>query len=621
MPATTNILPTNQTKYWDRTGSMPIPTEFIITIMEPVVDPPVEIAYAQYQLNFENTSVNWLTRPDSEFSFIDISNDTGYLQLAFQNLDLLPNGNYRAAVIIELSTTTEYVRTIYAYVNLVLSGTSPTQITTDKSTYNLVYNRDTDDLTGDIAVGIVNNTDTIALKFWQNGSIFEDAENFTTGFDFAENPTLPMATNPALPETGSVTIGAKILKQTGEFVHGFSVNLVILDGGISVAPQSLAFEVFKGSSEKSAVLTITNPLGIDFEATEFPAWLSLDDTEGNTSQSITVTTDTASLAVGEHSGIIKFEFNSDFIEIPVTLSLKSFIIIDETVDFCLDLPAVRINQKTEGAKFLRITMYATYNVLGISHYFEKVYQVPYFLGVGRFQLGEKLHRHFPRIKQHFFEDSEVTLMQIIQSSIKVEELDSNLTVLFTEHAHDIRLFPGKKPAAYPLLSSALFRKKNKNAVIFTSEVVDETVILKKTDEEDFVNPLIIGAAEINFYDLPKSFAPVHVQWENQNLVPEWFTFTGDYKITPDFNHTYARNIFNAQNEKYDVSKLKTLTINTGMILAKERELLSEMIESRISFIKIEDRIYRCFNITKKNVELDSTEELIARDLEYLIVEQ
>ena len=58
-----------------------------------------------------------------------------------------------------------------------------------------------------------------------------------------------------------------------------------------------------------------------------------------------------------------------------------------------------------------------------------------------------------------------------------------------------------------------------------------------------------------------------------------------------------------------------------MMLAAERLLVSEMIESKISFIKIEGKIYRCFNVTKKNVDIDSTEELVARQLEYIIVEQ
>lgn len=615
---TSNIKPAIQTVTWDRIGTAPDLTELLITIIE-----SQEVLYVQYLINFQNTGVQWLYAPGITGSYLDYAGSSSvYLQLALQNIDNLPAGNYKAIVVIELSNAETFIKRMTAEVNLVLSGASPTQIITDNNPYNLVYNRATDELTGDLAVGILNNDDLIDLKFWQNGNVFAAAENFTTGFTLAENPAIPMATNPALPETGSVAIPAKILKQTGEFVQGFNINLVIVDGGITVQPESLYFEVFKGSPEKSAPITVTNPLGIDFDVTEFPAWLTLDAVSGDTSQTITATTATDLLEVGTYTGIIKFEFNiDDFIEIRVTLDLKAFIIIDETKDFCLDLPPVKVNRKSADAKFVRITMTAVYKVLGVTSTFEKVYQMPYFQDVASFELGEKLHRHFPRAKRHFFDETEFIFMENIVASIKVDELNANLEVLFTESASDIKLFPGKKPAAYPLLSNALHRKKNENAVIFTSEVDAEEVIFKKTAENDLVNPLIIGTAEINFYDFPKSYAPVHVQWENQNLVPEWFTFTGDYKVSPDFNHVYARNIFNGQNEKYDFSKVKTLTIDTGMMLAAERLLVSEMIESKISFIKIEGKIYRCFNVTKKNVDIDSTEELVARQLEYIIVEQ
>lgn len=617
MPAISTLNPKVQNISWDRVSALPTLSDFVVTIMEDQV-----VLYAQYYFSFEGTGISWLYSPGNESSYILYTDPLVELPVSVQNLNLLPNGIYKAYVYIELSNGEGYVRTLTGTVNLTLGGVAPGTIATDKNPYNLIYNRSTDELTGDLAVGILNNDDVIDLKFWQNGNIFAAAENFTTGFNLAENPAIPMATNPALPETGSVAIPAKILKQTGEFVSGFNINLVIVDGGITVTPESLYFEVFKGSSEKSGVLTVTNPLGVDFEVTEFPAWLTLDDLDGNTSQTITATTATDLLEVGTYTGIIKFEFNiDDFIEIPVTLDLKAFIIIDETKDFCLDLPPVLVNRKSEGAKFVRITMTAVYKVLGVTSTFEKVYQMPYFLDVASFELGEKLHRHFPRAKRHFFDETALDFMENIVASIKVEELNANLEVLFTESASGIKLFPGKKPAAYPLLSNFLHRKKNEDAIIFTSIVDGETVQLTKTAESALVNPLVLGTTEINFYDFPKSYAPVHVQWENQNLSPEWFTFTGDYKISPDYNHVYARNIFNAQNEKYDFTKVKTLTIDTGMMLAVERLLVSEMIECKISFIKIDGKIYRCFNVTKKNVEIDSTEELVARQLEYIIVEQ
>ncbi len=615
MPSSTILRPITQTIYWSRTGLPPVIEELVLTSVE-----TEEILYVQYAINFDNSNVTWLIAPNQSGSYLDFDGVTAYLQLAFANLDYLEAGNYKATVVVELSNATSYVRAVTAVINLVLSGNSPTQISTDKTTYNLLYNRSDNSLTGDALVNIINNTEPILLKFWQNGNIFKPVESFTDSFVLIENAGIPMATNPAIPHTGTVNIPAKILKQTGEFVQGFSINLLVIDGGISVVQKGLAYEVFKGT-EKSQTLSVVNPLGLDFEITQFPTWLTLDETTGNIDKIITATTNTSTLNTGSYSGIIKFEYDGKSLDIPVTLDLKTFISIDETIDFCLDLPEVKVSKKTEEATLVRMTITAVYNVLGITTTFEKIYAQNYFQDQVLFGLGEKLHRHFPRIKKHFFDDDQVVLMQQIEASIKVEELDANRNLLFEQTVSGIKLFPGKKPEGYPFLTNTLFRKKNNNAIVFSSTVTGTTITLNKINEVDLPNPLILDATSIQFYDFPKVFQPVHLQWENQNLVPEWFTLTGDYTITPEFNHVYARNIFNAQNEKYDVSKIKTLNINSGLIMAKERPLIEEMIESKLSFIKINEKIYRCFNTTKKMTLQDSKEELLSNDFEFLIVEQ
>ena len=64
-----------------------------------------------------------------------------------------------------------------------------------------------------------------------------------------------------------------------------------------------------------------------------------------------------------------------------------------------------------------------------------------------------------------------------------------------------------------------------------------------------------------------------------------------------------------------------LTLNTGFFLKEELYLIEKMVESKLAFIRISGKIYRCFNTTQKLILDDSTEELLNRDLEFLIVEQ
>lgn len=593
--------------------AVPSLVDIVLSVLE------ADAEFLQYSFNFTNTDTNWLKLQGYEStSYITIG--TPSVQPVLQNLDQLTGSNYIADVIFEISNASGYLGMFQTSIVLTLTGTPPNQISTDKSTYSLVYNRSDDSLSGDYLVSIVNNTDLLLLKFWQNGNAFAAAENFTDSFTLVENAGNPLATNPSIPATGTVNIPAKILKQTGEFVTGFTINLLVIDGGLSVEPQNLSFEVFKGT-EISKDLSVVNPLGLDFLVTQVPSWLTLDSTSGNTTETITATSNTSLLAEGLYSDIIKFEYDGKVIDIAVSLDLKTFISIDETTDFCLDLPEVKVSKKTPEATLVRMTISAIYNVLGITTTFEKIYIQNYFKDQVLFGLGEKLHRHFPRIKKHFFDDDQVELMQQIDATIKVEELDADRNLLFEQTVSGIKLFPGRKPAGYPFLTNATFRKKNDQAIIFSSTVTGTAITLNKIKEVDLPNPLISGATYIQFYDFPKVYQPAHLQWENQNLVPEWFTLTGDFTITPEFNHVYARNIFNAQNEKYDFSKVKTLTISSGLIMAKERPLIEEMIESKLSFIKINEKIYRCFNITKKMTLQDSKEELLSNDFEFLIVEQ
>lgn len=614
-PYLENVTPKTTVINWDRANPLPLILPFTI-------NSPNDTESLKYEIVYTNTAIEWIGLGGYGGTSAYIDPFQQQLGINLYNLDLLPNGSFTVFIYFTWTPVGGFETMQSASVTINITGTLPNQITTDKPIYSLVYNRNTNVLTGDLSIGIVNNINNIPLKFWQNGSVFNTAENFTNGFVLEENPVIPMATNPALPNTGMLSIPAKILKQTDEFLEGFIINLTIVDGGIVIEPSTLAFEVFKGAIDQTAVLVVTNPLLLNWQATSFPTWLDLNVISDNNSLTeITVSTIVANAPIGEHSGFITFEFDGNSIDIPVTFVVKSFIFIDESKEFCLDLPPVIINRKSEAAKFVRITLNAEYNVLSEPSIFNKIYQSPYFKDVAKFDLGEKLHRHFPRSKQDFFNVDELVFMQKINANITVEELNANYEVLFTQNYNDTKLFPGKKPIAYPFLSNSIFRKKNENSIIFTSEINGESVIMKKRNQNAVPNPLLLSTSKINFYDFPDAYNIAHLQWENQNLCPEWFTFTGKYKITPEFNHIYAKNIFNAQNEKYDVSKTKTLTIETGMFLAKERLLMTEIIESKLAFIKIEGIVYRCFNITKNNIEVDSSEELISRPLEFLIVEQ
>lgn len=108
-----------------------------------------------------------------------------------------------------------------------------------------------------------------------------------------------------------------------------------------------------------------------------------------------------------------------------------------------------------------------------------------------------------------------------------------------------------------------------------------------------------------------------LQFLNNNLVPQWLILSGTYKITDDFEHINDDFQLNAQ--KYDTDEKQKLTISTGFILKEESQLIKEIIKSKISFILLEGIIYKAFCISPKLVELESDQNLINYELEFLIV--
>ncbi len=616
MPAVSNIKPAQQTVNFDRNGTIPVIQQIQVNIM----DAP-QVFYTQYHFNFENTEVQWLYAPSASGSYLPFEQGANYLQLAFKNIEYLPSGTYYATVVIELSNADNgYFNTMDCLVILNLTGIGPSEVAPEQSSYDVVYNRSDNTLSGETTINIVNNTGGELLKFWQNSNVFAPASGFADSFSLAEDPGNPLASNPLLPPTGNINIPAKILKTDDTFVAGFNINLTVVDGGISVQPSSLAFEVFKFATEQTHNLNVINPLSLDFTIEDVPSWLAVSPLGGNSSQNISVTTNTSGLNTGNYTANLKFVYGTKFLTVPVALSLKSFVEVDEVSEFSLDLAPIVVNKKTENAYFVRFSVVAQYQLMGKPLSIERQYIVPYFQEKAQFDIGKKLHRFFPRWKKQLFDlVGKVDFMKKVNAVITVEELDENRNSLFSQELNPLRLFPGKKPAAYPLLSTVTMRKVNTSSILFVSTAEGDLIKTEKrgvvSDIEDF------GGTLVYFAELPASYGVVHLQWENQNLAPEWFTFTGEYRLSPEFNHIYARDIFRDQNEKYDVTKVNTLTISTGPFLSSEREMMTALIESRISFLKIGERVYRCFNITKKNVELDSTEEIISRDLEFLIVEE
>lgn len=611
MASRSRLLPTTQNISWDRTGSPPTLSDILITVIE-----DVEVLYIQFYFQFENTSVNWLDAPGLDTSYIPYNGNSTSLPLALQNLEFLPAGNYKATVFIEFSNSEGYTNTLTSIVNLNLSG--QIGIKTDKSTYNLVFNRATNILSGDTTVNILNNTENKLLSFWQPVQIFTPKNNFTDSFELDSGG---FANNPDVPESGTVNNQYRIFGPSNEFITAFDINLLVLnDNGFGVNPDSYYFEVIKNTTEKTGILNIINPNNLEFTI-EKPDWLIISSSSGNSTMDINIATNTSSIPPAIYEDFIIVSYNGGTISIPVTLNLKQFITFDDSDnDFCLDIQPVKFSKIKELANSVKITMKATYVVMGVTTIVNQIFSIPYINDKASFDLGKKLHNYFPRYRNHLFEISNtIEFMKAIDCELILEEIDVNNSSLMSETVSGIKLYPGSIPAMYPVFTNYGFRKKNKGTVAFISHRTSNSVLLEK-----IVNPadtLNYGGSNINIYPLPDSFRPVHMHWENQNLVPDWFTFTGDYSINLDFTHIASKNVLKSLMQKFDTTKIKKLNINTGFMIKNEVEMLEEMIMNRLVFFKIGSKIYEAYNVTPKLIFESSSETIIERDLEFIIVEK
>lgn len=609
--------PSKQTVTWNIGEPVPVLDDFDL-----VVGSFRDGASASYAINFNDTSVPWLMLDSYSHSNggLSVIEGVNTMSAVLQNLGSLAPGIYKATIFFDLENGFGNLDSASHTVTLTVSGTPATQITTDKSVYNLYFNRTTLQLSGDLQVGIVNNSNGDPLKFWTDSPLFAPAENFTNGFTLAKDSDAPWATTSFISNV--LHVPAKIMRQTGEYVAGFLIKVIISEGGLFVAPNSLSFEVFKDLGEKYSSLEITNLDSINFNITG-PSWLALSNTSGNANKSITVNTYTADLEPGTYQDEIKVMYDNKTIAVPVMLVLRNPIdITDEGVNFCLNFKPLVFYKINESARFMKVTMKVVFSVGEAVTDIEREFIVPYVASSAVFDLGYKVHRSFPRHKRPLFQAPGVTeIMKAATVNLTVEELDRDYNSLYSVSIGQLRFFPGKRPAAYPLLSNYLFRKKNAGSVLFFSKVENQTVICQRIDDAAEIKNAQFDDKTVTLMEFPRVYKPVHIQWENQNYAPEWFTVTGVWKISTDFSHSYAKNIFNSQNEKYDTSKVKMLRLNTGFILKQEAGLIEEMTESKVGFLKADNRIYRCINITPKMDDAASDASLFQYDLEFLIVEQ
>lgn len=599
----------------------------------------------RFYIHFVNTSTMWLQIGGQVGGYLDPW-DTNPVAVDTNFLDELPNGQYKAIVVFSWTPISgnDFVQQGEFFITI--TGISPSSITTDAPNYNLTYNRIDNTVSGETAVSILNNDLDAAIVFESLGTLLKEGTH-TDGFTLEEDPAFPFSTNSELPAAGLKVVSCR-LKKDGVYIYNFTVTIAVVgENEIFTEPESLDFTLRKGFNEtQTQNLQIINPMNLNFVITG-PDWLNFSAASGSASATIAVTTDNSeTVDVGTFSGNIEIAYDGKVLAVPASLTVTEFISISDK-DFCLDGIILSATRQHEEARIVRITMNAKFHTREKQVENTVVYDIMYQNGSAKTDIGKKVHQMFPRNRNSiFFEEKtkpfdNYLVYKPAEITLKIEELDISYGIKRTVDLPALFLYPGKKPKMFPLFTNHAKRSRVNGAAYIFSYLTDDvspqeivgapvasnpaaagevhTVEIEDSDALITWTPLktILGT---DFYKFPQTDV-IQAEWQNQNLVPEWFSFKGEYTFSNDYSHIYQENSFTFNNEKFDVRKTRTLKINTGFILKAENDLINEMIESKLCFLKIGGKIYRAFSTMSKLVKEDSALELYQYDLDFLIIEE
>ncbi|KFF24779.1 hypothetical protein [Chryseobacterium vrystaatense] len=625
--------------------------------------------YGSYKIvlygNVNNTDIYPIEITDGTNVIYEFVNGSGSFNknafIKFKDLELLGAGSYPIEIFFTYYGVNNeigyYLNEASAFFTLNIQGI-PESIITDKNEYNLIYNRQNNSLTGDLNIKIIGNVNNSPMRFFNNLEIFKNVDPIVNNSLVLEEKS-PLISNSNLPIEGEYEISSAIFKKIvgGPYVNvkSFLINLIVVNGDMMITPKSLNFSLLQSAGEiKEEVLKVINPYNKAFTI-EGPYWLEFSINSGSQSAEVIISTlNSSNLPIGELSDNILIKYEDKTISIPVSLSVISFIFLSgiETYNFCLDDKIINFIKRELSSRYVRSTLSIKFQSEDKTINMEVPLTVPYYNEKASFDLGAKIHQYFLRLKKSILKEEKKpdkfdNKLWIYPAEVKilVEELDVDYNVVHSENVAAIHFYPGKKPAAFPLLSNNLIKQRvagskyifayiqglilpNKIGIGTPNVLADGLVTrVKIEDDEDkiiFPRKKIFQITEdkqLVYYTIPNNGPHViNLQYENQNLCPESFSFTGHLKKTPEYSHVYDQNVLSSVKEKYDVTKITTWTINTGFILEKCTQIIDEIIMSKLCYVEIDNKVYRGFVIAQKIVAADSSLELIQFDLDFILLE-
>lgn len=570
------------------------------------------------------------------------------ISVNFQNLENLPTGFNSMDLLIEAygldnsgnETFVEdsSIQNVVIPVKLtVLSGTG---FNTDKNTYNVIFNKADNTFSGDSSI-LVYTTSPVSVTCPDNYIQFTQTSN-------ASQRILTFATSMNLQAmaVGNYTTSVTITKDTSS--KTVTVNLQIVNDTTQfyVSPTSFNLSLQKNLNEaKTVTVNISNPNNLTISVDLKPSFIASAVISGNI---LTITTENSStLALGNYSGDVILKSGSVSKTININLSVLQAIIHDfknASYFFALDKNKVILNKTNTSSTYVKMVLEMFFQGFGKTYQENQTYTFPFFQGSVEIYPGEEIQDFFIKAIDFIRASNPQNQYNLTNVNLKFYEMTDADAIVSSFFLDNIKFAPGKKPKCFPIFTDHSVRSTYPKSLINISvdKISDKQEITELYNQYQEAKPSyvqsqnienylferskfnanledsIISNSKLQFIPLPSVDEVVHIEWENQNLVFDWFTAVKKIKETTEIEHVTAESKL-YKEEKFDSSYSKPFTVNTGWILEEEIDLVSDLLMSRLCIFHFSGKTVRAFPIGKKNELKDSENNKFSMDLEFKIL--
>lgn len=595
-------------------------------------------------IDFVNVTGSTLT--GSVFNAINLVQET--VSISFQNLENLAIGLNSMDLLFEaygLDTSgneifveDSSIQNIIIPIKLtVLSGSG---FNTDKNTYNVVFNKADNSLSGDANIIVYSPSDVTANSPDNYIQLFQSSTSSERILAFQNNANLQDLS------VGNYISSVTITRDSTSKTVAVNIQVINDTTQFYVSPTHFNFSLQRNLSEAHTVtVNISNPNNLSIVVDLKPSFISSAVISGSI---LTITTEnSASLALGNYSGDIILKSGSVTKAISINLSVLQAIIHNFTnanYFFALDKNKVILNKTNTSSTYVKMVLEMFFQGFGKTYQENQIYTFPFFQGSVEIYPGEEIQDFFIKAIDFIRASNPQNQYNLANVNLKFYEMTDADVIVSSFTLDNLKFAPGKKPKCFPFFTDHSVRSTYPKSLINISvdklsekiEIVDlytqyqlsKPVFLNSLgidnfqfEREKFLQNLensIISNSKLQLIPLPSVDEVVHIEWENQNLVFDWFTAVKKTKETTEIDHITGESKL-YKEEKFDSSYSKPFTVNTGWIMEEEIDLISDLLMSRLCIIHYSGKTVKAFPIGKKNELKDSENNKFSMDLEFKIL--